>query len=491
MNHHIAPSVRGWCSSPRVHRYDAGCLAQNPTTPHLSTNYFRGCNLRQSSEGRLIDLYDGTYKAGAGRPLFDYHRQQQATSLWSNLSIMFSTIRYSNVADGPCYLEKTAAPFHRKRHSKPARIACWSCRVSKLRCSGESNGCQRCTGKKIKCHYPEVPDSAPRRLVNAERREPSPSKMSPKTNEDTSGSKIRPCVATDAAPSDLRLARPLATESPTATTECDNSSPGSIHLSLNPESGLAQSFEWPSFLFSNFQNCTDEIMERESDPCIMTEAILDDPGDSGSLAADDILNEEFDLIETRAKDTHPNCSCFERVIYTHEDIEVNLLWRRYNGTGDDNLLQNQKRALADFESLMECGSCTARSAYIMLLISIGRRILDSLDAVDGTAAPAPVTKEQNYDNGDGGGGSRGRKRARKVSIGNWKLDADDELQIYQSLATARATKLAGLVEKLERIARSRNWPAHQDILSEMCEALRKKCMTYVRRIEEISQTLSK
>ncbi|KAI1206939.1 uncharacterized protein F4807DRAFT_208695 [Annulohypoxylon truncatum] len=404
---------------------------------------------------------------------------------------MFSTIRYSNVADGPCYLEKTAAPFDRKRHSKPARIACWSCRVSKLRCSGESNGCQRCTGKKIKCRYPEVPGPAPRRLVNTEKCELSPPKTSPDTIEDTPGSKVGPCTAADAAAGNLTLAKPpLAAVSPTATTECDNSSPDSTPLSLDPGSGLSQSFEWPSFLFSNFQTCADENMDKDSDPCMMTEAFFDKPDDSCSLAVNNIPDEGFNLIGAGAKNTRPNCSCFERIIYTHEDIEVNLLWRRYNiGSGDDNLLQNQKRALADFESLMECGSCTARSAYMMLLISIGRRILDSLDAVDGTGPPAPAAMERDYyDDGAGGGGRC--KRARKVSIGNWKLDADDEFRIFQSLAAARATKLSGLVEKLERITRSHNWPAHQDILGDMSEVLRKKCMAYAGRIEEISQTLS-
>lgn len=67
---------------------------------------------------------------------------------------MFNTLRQPSTGDPFYILEPAATPFNKKRHGRLARIACFNCRATKLKCTGNPSGCARCEAKHLKCKYP-------------------------------------------------------------------------------------------------------------------------------------------------------------------------------------------------------------------------------------------------------------------------------------------------------------------------------------------------
>lgn len=228
------------------------------------------------------------------------------------------------------------------------------------------------------------------------------------------------------------------------------------------------------------------------------------------------------------------CSCFADALGIFESIEVNLVWRLHRqDSARENLLQEQKRALSDCEALLQCRSCTAQSKFIMLVMAMCEKILSSMETMC-PPEPSSTYRDGRISRRDGGlmkgivvtkgyqdslqgeprdsvsvntpyespkrglagssspfsdttswGGSNGNRnygggeeQSRKVRIGQWQLDDDDELFVLQSLVTTRLSRLSNLASMLARLIDEHHWAAHKGKIHDM----RQRCASLSERI---------
>ncbi|KAI0485601.1 hypothetical protein F4859DRAFT_511797 [Xylaria cf. heliscus] len=395
---------------------------------------------------------------------------------------MFCTLKHNSLSDESYTFETTTPPFSRKREGRLAKIACTNCRISKLKCSGEPNGCQRCLSKKIDCRYPSPPrgnshkksqsQSQSRSQSQSQARASAPVPTPPETPQFQAHLKPEPVPVDTTADDEFMTV--ISSQDTTFNNTLDD-------LDLNLGGFEVSDFTTP-----------------ESIPGLLSDAEYMDPSDAMrpwhqpfTFTSDDIKSpwngspeREDAVFSTGSKpstvasspDTcDSNCSCFSQAVSTYEAIEVavwgqNELWRNA-----DDMLQYQKKALIECEELLECRRCTAQSAYTMLLLSMCRRILTTLGDLcsgaswgdSGTLAnlgrgPEERKRRKHSDESDAGDG-----RGYGITIRNRQLDDDDECLVLQSLLTARVARLGRLLTTLDKVVGEHNWPAHKAIIREL------------------------
>ena len=179
------------------------------------------------------------------------------------------------------------------------------------------------------------------------------------------------------------------------------------------------------------------------------------------------------------------CSCLSRVVGTHEALEV-ALWSQQKLLSDsENMLQHQKKLLLECEELLECNECSALPAYIMLIISMCSRLLETLDGMcrdvtggDSVEAARATNKaglfaeeHKKRKNGSDSSDSEEGRRRYGLTARSRKLDDDDERLVLQSLVTARITRLDGLLGSLDQVVSRYSWPAHKGLLRDLQDRL--------------------
>ncbi|KAI0549490.1 hypothetical protein F4679DRAFT_263607 [Xylaria curta] len=393
---------------------------------------------------------------------------------------MFCTLKHNSLSDEAYTFETTTPPFSRKREGRLAKIACTNCRISKLKCSGEPNGCQRCLAKKTDCRYPSPPrgnghkKSQSQSQARARARAPAPTP--PETPQFPSHLKPEPApVATTAEDEFMTVISNQDTTFNNTLEDLDLSLGGFEVSDFNtPESisGLLSDAEYmdPSDAMRpwhqpfTFTSASDDIRSPWGSTPEREDAVFSTASKTSTVAS-----------SPAACDS--NCTCFSQAISTYEAIEVavwgqNELWKNA-----DDMLRYQKKALIECEELLECRRCTKQSAYTMLLLSMCRRILTTLadlcrggswgdlDTVANLEHGPERKRQKHGDECDSGDDSR--NRGYGISIRNRQLDDDDEHLVLQSLLTARVARLGRLLTTLDKIVGEQNWPAHKAIIREL------------------------
>ncbi|KAI1179536.1 hypothetical protein F4777DRAFT_435075 [Nemania sp. FL0916] len=389
---------------------------------------------------------------------------------------MFCTLKHS-LSDESYTFETTTPPFSRKREGRLAKIACTNCRISKLKCSGESHGCQRCLSKKINCRYPSPPRGNSHKKSQSQSQAPvkAPAPTPPETPQFQSHS--RPSSARVETKVDDDFMTVISNQETTHGTTLDDLDLGlggfEVSDFTTPES-------IPGLLADREYMDPSDAMRPWHQPFTFTSDNITSPW-GGTPEQDDVVfstDSKTSTVPSSPDTCDSSCSCFSQAVSTYEAIEVavwgqNDLWRNA-----DDMLRYQKKALVECEELLDCRKCTAQSAYTMLLLSMCRRILTTLgDLCHGaswcdsdTIAHSGQGPEEGkrrkhaddvdttYDNGGRGYG---------ISIRNRQLDDDDEHLVLQSLLTARVARLGRLLNTLDKVVSEQNWPAHKAIIQEL------------------------
>ncbi|KAI0194726.1 hypothetical protein EV127DRAFT_198750 [Xylaria flabelliformis] len=386
---------------------------------------------------------------------------------------MFCTLKHNSLSDEAYTFETTTPPFSRKREGRLAKIACTNCRISKLKCSGEPNGCQRCLAKKTECRYPSPPrgngHKKSQSQSHARARPRAPAPTPPETPQFPSHSKPETAPVETTAEDEFMTVISNQDTTFNNTLEDLDLSLGGFEVSdfTTPESihGLLSDAEYmdPS-----------DAMRPWHQPFTFTSDDIRSPWSSTPEREDAVFStaSKTSTVASSPATCDSNCTCFSQAISTYEAIEVavwgqNELWKNA-----DDMLRYQKKALIECEELLECRRCSTQSAYTMLLLSMCRRILTTLaDLCRGGDKVAnlehgPERKRQKhgdeYDSGDDN-----RNRGYGISIRNRQLDDDDEHLVLQSLLTARVARLGRLLTTLDKIVGEQNWPAHKAIIREL------------------------
>lgn len=183
--------------------------------------------------------------------------------------------------------------------------------------------------------------------------------------------------------------------------------------------------------------------------------------------------------------TRRSCSCQMQAMSTNEAIEI-ISWSQKDSCSDIyDVLQRQKAALGRFEDLLGCRECTVQPSYVMMLLSMYQRLLETLEKM----SRGPGEEGDNDDDDDGGdggvewrkrnrddsyenrsssaGGSTGQRGGYGISIRRQRLDDDDESLVLKSLVIMRAKMLRRIVVRVDELVSQHNWPVHKRICREL------------------------
>ncbi|KAI1309818.1 hypothetical protein F5Y03DRAFT_58557 [Xylaria venustula] len=410
---------------------------------------------------------------------------------------MFSTLQYDNTSNGPFVVQSTLPPFDLKRPSKLTRLACVNCRISKLKCSGEKEGCQRCRTKDIDCGYPRPPKgrrntkrhSIPGKGVSEadhSRNDKRKSYSSPKTPTHD----IQFDFAGETSPLDMLNSNTAQWLSQKAFREhYDEGSSADVSEGLQ-EKAIPSSDGWQPMLPAD---------TTPQSPNMGVNIGTGSPTVSGGLGS------ELPNLTGIAFESDLLCFCSWDAIGTFDYIQTTLVWKPETKTATSSaLLQLQKKALSECENLLACKSCTSQPKYITLIIVMCENLLlsmedgyqiqsssrhwrdkrgtESWDEVIEVNEDRPHEEDQTQVPGDQCGESSDRpdEEPNKVVVGRWQLDSDDQLSVIQSLFSARVVRLSNLVARLERISNEHQWTNQGRRIRD----IRGRCHLLSRRLKE-------
>ena len=327
-----------------------------------------------------------------------------------------------------------------------------------LKCSGDANGCERCLAKKLDCHYPTPVRS------NNEKKVATP----PETPRETTQETRPPSIATVES----------STEHDLLIESNQGSTHGSILQDLSPHFDVADLYttaeNTPVLLPDN--DCSDP---RQPEFYNFADITSDTPW-SGSyepeITAFCFDNESWPTVPPSTAG-ESKCHCIAQTVVTYEAIEV-AAWGRRKLLNDFDVLQSQKMALAECEKLVECQNCNVQPAYIMLLLSMFRKILRTLEDICTSKGPKISQTTTNVDHEPHSGkrsrlsdecGDEGRasRQGYPGSTDNLKLDDEDKHLVLQSLLSARVGKSHHLLSMIDKVVSRHTWPAHEDLVREL------------------------
>lgn len=149
-----------------------------------------------------------------------------------------------------------------------------------------------------------------------------------------------------------------------------------------------------------------------------------------------------------------NCTCPASLLDTWEFLTINVASRTATA---DRLVQCQKVALSNCESLVRCRVCSTRPQYISLLSDICAKLLESLKSQSDELPPSsswPSGARQTTpghpaeyrfcDHGDG--------------------DSNDRDQVLRSLWMARMQRLGDVIARAGDMLEGEQWAAHKGLL---------------------------
>lgn len=177
------------------------------------------------------------------------------------------------------------------------------------------------------------------------------------------------------------------------------------------------------------------------------------------------------------------CTCFAQAVSTFECIEVQLIGGfRHGSTSTDRILQHQKMALARCKGLLNCRECCSQSEFIILIISMCDRMMSSLQRVlpgsgqrsqremgPGVHPPLEVPNSTGVSIYAGDRPSYDRRRLR---MGGWQLDDEDETQVLESLCESRFAQLGRFIDAVGKLVDDKDWPVHANNVRELQERVR-------------------
>ncbi|KAI1757661.1 hypothetical protein F4782DRAFT_479378 [Xylaria castorea] len=433
---------------------------------------------------------------------------------------MFGTLRYNRSSDEAYSLEATDAPFAKKRQGVPARTACASCRERKAKCTGEEYGCQRCLTRNIECRYPSTQRKRPGSTLNEGIRQgtPTTARGSLDSTEEDGITTTTPFSST-LPDSQSRYSQPTS-----ITTDLSS---GSVfpdaELGFCPDINFPFDFQTSTGFTSDLPSPSDELPHGGVSDTRFPKILSGAERISGS--SNSRFHASSRSREHRHNNVQ-SCLCFSLAMCTHEAIEVNLVHGLQDQSATaENLLQHMKTCLADCEALLRCHACRTKSEYVMLILSMCEKIACSLEDARAVLLPsASHRKDLHSDKADrnrvwgtGSGASWTQHRAnapealrsgiasvpavlparreplvnevdsaheqhdrtswreggeiggghpsvrRRLRIGFWQLDDDDETHVLRGLLVARIGKFATLLETLRDVVGKHQWPVHKNL----------------------------
>ncbi|RYC65906.1 hypothetical protein CHU98_g343 [Xylaria longipes] len=169
------------------------------------------------------------------------------------------------------------------------------------------------------------------------------------------------------------------------------------------------------------------------------------------------------------------CHCLEKLMGANEDMQVKLVWGAYPFNGVtvsvDDMLQCQKDILISCEMLLECKTCSLRSDYVMLVVSMCHEMMNGIADLNTMLLPGSQSGSSKRTRSESDGG-----RKRGLKAGGWRLDDDDEIQLIRSLIGIRITKLSSLISLLGTAVNTHH-PAYEWVIRALRQSITERIAT--------------
>ena len=145
---------------------------------------------------------------------------------------------------------------------------------------------------------------------------------------------------------------------------------------------------------------------------------------------------------------------------------------KFNDSAFDHILRLKKHAISQCSLILGCRSCTAVSAFVVLLIVICEKILVSFEAW-------PTRYQRRKSNASAGSGEgefidHSNGKIEKFFLGVYEVDSEHEqCSLLRCLAMVQLRHLYRLLKRLQGFAATRNWATHQASLASFVLRLEK------------------
>ncbi|TGJ85523.1 hypothetical protein E0Z10_g3264 [Xylaria hypoxylon] len=176
------------------------------------------------------------------------------------------------------------------------------------------------------------------------------------------------------------------------------------------------------------------------------------------------------------------CYCLERLMQANEDMQVKLVWGAYplNGVtvSVDDMLQCQKDILVSCETLLECKTCSLRSDYVMLIVSMCHEMMNGIGDLSAMLLPGSQQGSSKRSRSESDGG-----RKLGLKAGGWRLDDEEEINVIRSLIGIRITRLGSLISLLEKAVKA-NHPAYEWVIRALRQSITERIAAIGSKREE-------
>ncbi|PTB37202.1 uncharacterized protein TrAFT101_010938 [Trichoderma asperellum] len=266
---------------------------------------------------------------------------------------MFYTISYNNGSAEADSVSKMASN-HTFGEYRQSRLACIECRARKVKCSGESTGCQRCQGTGITCVFPERTKRGTKRRKNSP---PTDSHDSTKggSSSETSLKNGESGSSTSAAP--IGDSHPLASTVPTSE--------------FSPSLDFSPSY-FSLDLSDSFNIDLDQLNSTLGDLSSLASSNSISPSQSQPFPAAPRrtlrTTEGLCLGDSPSIKDGNLCACAQSALHMLEELE--LQYENNVDVSSDTILGYQKIALARLNSWISCDHSQTPRATTKLIVLV-------------------------------------------------------------------------------------------------------------------------
>ncbi|KAI6084944.1 hypothetical protein F4821DRAFT_164491 [Hypoxylon rubiginosum] len=404
---------------------------------------------------------------------------------------MFVTLRCNK--DG---MSVENVPTGAEDGTRPRHSACNSCRIKKLKCSGDRRACSACVASKTKCTYsPSTSQSMKaRRYSRRDGSRPSAPSIQDPSSAGGPDFENAPTISVSKHPSQSPggaaspVTNSLLTPCPTGvgTEAGEEMLLDALEVSFNDE--IFSDHNWtPSYINGILDGSSGAIsgdIEGYSSP-----QQQDIPADENLTLGSSspgpgpappwILGVQIDetVPQPPQSSTDPQCShqqhpttpqkctCLLNAIIALEKLEILGVQdpQTYTNTVD-GILSLNKNVNATCNAMLDCPSCRCLSSHVMLLILISRGLALQFERLHAILSSTNAEKAQS----DGDPRQHtysSTNRERNMSFGTYSVDTSEEWKsMLHALAVIQGKSLRSLLERVRGVTSYRNWVAHQTLL---------------------------
>ncbi|EHK47052.1 uncharacterized protein TrAtP1_010312 [Trichoderma atroviride] len=339
---------------------------------------------------------------------------------------MFYTISYNNSSAEVDSVSKMASN-HTFGECRQSRLACVECRARKVKCSGESTGCQRCQGTGITCVFPERTKRGTKRRKNST---PSDNHSSSKSSSGSETSLHNGDSGSNTSMAPTGDSHPLASTVPTSE--------------FSPSLDFSPSY-FSLDLSDNFNIDLDQLNSTLGDLSSLASSSSISPSQSQPFPTAPRrtvrTTEGLCLGDSPSIKDGNICACAQSALHMLEELE--LQYENNVDVSSDTILGYQKIALARLNSWISCDHSHTPRATTKLIVLVIEGL--SLYLERGAANCIRQMQQQVEDEDPSAA-------ARMCSVGDYHVESKHEwAHILRVSLLVRCRELLAAVTRLKQV----------------------------------------